>query len=77
MHPVGVILALGFLGEMVVLGIVLLGFGYRSLQGKVHIGNPTMLAGIATISLRSLPIALGFLLLVYGTLGIYRVVWGG
>ncbi len=77
MHPVGVILTLGFLGEMVVVGIVLFWFGYRSLWGKVHIGNPIMLAGIAGISLRSLQIALGALLCVYGILGIFRVVWGG
>lgn len=77
MHPVGIILTLGFLGEMVVLGIVIFWFGYRSLWGRVHIGNPTMLAGIAVMSLRSLQIALGALLFVYGILGIYRVVWGG
>ena len=76
MNPLSIILAFAFLGSLVVLGTVLVGFGARSLWGQVHVGDTTRLSRVAALSLRSLLIALGLLLLFYGILGTYRVVWG-
>ena len=76
MHPLSIVLVFVFLGSLVVLGGVLVRFGARSLRGQVHIGHATMLSGLGALSLRSLLLALGLLLLVYGILGSYRIVWG-
>ncbi len=76
MHPLSIILAFAFLGSLVVLGAVLVGFGAWRLRDSVHVGNPVRLSGVATLSLRSLLIALGLLLVVYGILGTYRIIWG-
>ncbi len=76
MHPLSIILVFAFLGSLVVVGAVLTGLGVRRLREEVHVGNPTRLSGTAALSLRGLLVALGLLLMVYGVLGTYRIIWG-
>ncbi len=75
MHPLSIILAFAFLGSLVMLGVVLVGFGVRRLQQQVHDGNTTA-SRTLFVSLDIFLLALGLLLLVYGILGSYRIVWG-
>lgn len=75
MHPLSIVLALGFLGELVVVGAVLVGFGARRLQRQVHAGNTTV-TRTGFVCLDVLLVALGLVLAFYGIMGTYRVVWG-
>ena len=75
MNLLSIYLVFVFLGTLVVLGTVLVGFGVRRLQRQVHGGNIT---GPKTlfVSLDILIAALGLSLAFYGVLGTYRIVWG-
>ncbi len=75
MHPVSIISAFAFLGLLVMLGTGLAGFGVQRLRGQVHVGGDT---GSRTVflSLDVFLIALGLLLVFFGAMGTYRVVWG-
>ncbi len=75
MNLLSIILVFVFLGTLVVLGTVLVGFGVRKLQRQVHGDN---IAGtkVLFVSLDILIAALGLALAFYGVLGTYRIVWG-
>lgn len=75
MHPLSILMAFAFLGSLVVLGVVLVWLGARKLPGQVRGGAST---GSVALSLfwQSFLVMLGLLLVVYGVVGTFRVVWG-
>ena len=77
MNALSVILAMAFLGLLVLVGGVLFWVGARKLRREMaQFGGPHVLIGVAGVSMRVLLIAAGVTLAAYGIVGTYRVIWG-
>ncbi len=75
MNTLSIILVFVFLGALVISGVFLIGFGVRKLQRLAHVSGNTGSKAFY-ISLDILIVAVGLLLVFYGTFGGYRIVWG-
>jgi len=75
MNPTGIFLVFLFLALLIVLGVVLAGFGGTKLVQRVR-GGATQ-AGVLSLTWQSLVTTLGLLFCAYGGFAIFRLVWGG
>ncbi len=76
MNSIAVILVFIFLSSLVVLGVVLVRLGVWRLQKRAYLDYSARRYKVVSLLLDGSLLALGLLLVVYSTLGTYRIIWG-
>lgn len=76
MNALGILLVFVIIGLMVVLGAALTAVSARKLVKQLHPGAPSRGAVVRTVSLNIGLLALGTVLLAYGGLAVYRIIFG-